>query len=136
MVEEPPKPFSSNIAVSDVLVPVDMGPERRLGVVGMDHLDVVQAENAVEFGDRLLQTFGGGHVVAGSVAMASVDAETDIDVRELNGELAHQREFFQAAAQGSAGARRILEQNGQIPCVEATGCFGYGPNHAGNAFLN
>ena len=57
MVEEPPKPFSSNIAVSDVLVPVDMGTERSLGIVGVNHFHVVEAQDAIQFGDCFIQAF-------------------------------------------------------------------------------
>ncbi len=44
MIEEPAKPFLSNIAVSDMFVPVDVGPKWSFGIVGVDHLDVIDAE--------------------------------------------------------------------------------------------
>ena len=55
MVKDPAKPFFSNIAVSDVFVPVAVRPERRFGIVGVDHLDIVDAQLAVNFGDGFLE---------------------------------------------------------------------------------
>src|SRR5260370_19560483 len=107
MVEEPPKPVSSNIAVSDVLVPVDVGAERSLGVVGVDNFDVREAEHTVELCDGFLKAGSSGDVVAGGVTMAGVDAEGDFEIGDFGGELPHQREFFEAAAQRRTCAGRV-----------------------------
>ena len=62
MIEEPAKPFFSNIAVSDVFVPVDMRPEWSFGIVGVNHLDVIDAENPVDIGDSFLNADRKRHV--------------------------------------------------------------------------
>ena len=86
MIEEPAKPFFSNIAMSDVFVPVDMRPEWGFGIVGVDHPNVIDAENTVQIGDGFLDARGGGDIVAGCVAVASIDAEADFEIGEFRGE--------------------------------------------------
>ena len=56
MTEDAAKPFLSNMAVSDVFMPVDMRVERRLGIVGMDHWNVVDPQDAIDFGYRFFET--------------------------------------------------------------------------------
>jgi hypothetical protein len=48
MVQYPAKPFLSNITGSYVFVSVDVRPERSFGIVGVDHLHIVDAEHAVD----------------------------------------------------------------------------------------
>ena len=71
VIEEPAKPFLSNIAVSDMFVPVRVGPKWSFGIVGVDHLDVIDAENAVKVGDCFLDSRRGRDVEARSVARSA-----------------------------------------------------------------
>ena len=97
MIEEPAKPFLSNIAVSDVFMPVDVGSEWSFGIVGVDHENVIDVENAVNIRDGFLDSSGRRDVVAGGVAMAGVDAEADFKIGKFGSVLAHHRKFFQLA---------------------------------------
>src|SRR5882762_2394176 len=98
MIEEPAKPFFSNIAMSDVFVPVDMRPEWSFGIVGLDHPDVIDAENAVEIGDSFPDACGRSDIVAGRVAMARVDTEPNFQIRKFPGVLPHHGKLLKPAA--------------------------------------
>ena len=80
MVEDAAKPFHSNITASDVFVPVDMRIQLGFGVVGVDDLDVVEAQNLVDLRHRLLDGGRCREIVSRCQAVASVDAEADFEL--------------------------------------------------------
>src|SRR5450432_1609212 len=104
MIEDAAKPFFSNIAVSDVFVPVDVRSELRFVIVGVDHFYVVDTEDSIDFSDGLLDAGGAGHVVAGRMTVAGIDAESDGEIGKFGGKLPHDTQFFETAAQHRAGA--------------------------------
>ena len=136
MVQDPAKPFFSNITVSDLFVPVDMRSERRFGIVGVDHFDILDPEHAVDFSHRLPDTGRRRDIVSGSMAVASIDAESDSEIRLLSRELPHDVEFFQPAAQRRARTRSIFEQYSQLLRIQTSRRFGQRSNHAVDAFLH
>ncbi len=77
MVEEAPKSFYANIAASDMFVPVDMRIELGLGIIGVNDVDVVEAQELVDLRDGLLESGSGGEVIAGGKAVAGIEAEAD-----------------------------------------------------------
>ena len=125
MVQDPAKPFFSNIAVSDVFMPVDVRPELRFGVVGVDHFYVVDAEDSIDFSDGLLDAGGGGNVVAGRMTVAGIDTESNGEIGKFGGKLPHDAQFFEMAAQHRAGAGSVFEQHGQLLCIQTLRGFGY-----------
>ena len=96
-------------------------PSGRFGIVGVDHVDVVDAQHAVDFSHGLPHAGRGRDIVAGRRTMAGVDTEADSEIRQLGGELPHDAKFLQPAAERRARAGRVFEQHSQLlvssPCA-------------------
>ena len=86
------------MALTDVFVAVDVGTQWCLGIVGMHHRHVVEAQHSIDFRHGVLESGGGRHVVSGRQAMAGVDAETDLEIRDLSRELADDSQLLEAAS--------------------------------------
>src|SRR5579863_7022339 len=71
------EPLRSNIAFADILVTVEMRPQRAFGIVAMDDRNIFDSQCFIYFLERVSQAGGGRDVVAGGEAVAGVDAETD-----------------------------------------------------------
>ena len=136
MVEDAPKPVLSDMAVSDMFVPVDVRSERAFRIVGVDHAHIFEAQRAIDFRNGLLQPRRAADIVAGCQAMAGVDAESDLEIDELGRELAHHAQFLESAPQGRAGARRVFEQHRELARVETLRRFGQRPDDRIDALLH
>jgi hypothetical protein len=54
IVEQDPKWFPANASFSNLLMAVEFRTARRLGVIAMNHLHVIQPDRGVEFAERLI----------------------------------------------------------------------------------
>ena len=83
------KPCLADLAFADVLVPVEVGAERRLGVVGVDDVcTMVEAQDAFGLAHGGAKTGCGGDVEAGGEQMAGVQAVADGEVGDSRREVA------------------------------------------------
>ena len=60
-------------------------PSGAFGIVGVNHAHVFEPQNAVRFGDGLLQALRGRDIVAGRQQMARVEAKADRQIGHLRG---------------------------------------------------
>ena len=116
--------FETDFAFADVLVAVEVAAEFALAVVGVDDVDVLEAEEAVGFGQGFSEAGFGGDVVTGGEGVAGVEAEADGEVCEFGRELAHDVEFFELAAELGSAAGGVFEQQCEFARVEALRGFG------------
>ena len=136
MVQDPAKPFFSNITVSDLFVPVDVRPERRFGIVGVDHFDILDAEHTVNFSHRLPDAGRRRDIVTGSMAMAGVDAKSDCEIRCSAANFRIMSSSSKPAAESRARTRRVFKQYSQLLRIQTSRRFGQRPNHAVDSFFH
>ena len=93
---------------ADVRMAIAVRPERRLGVVYVDGTEAVQADAVVDLGKHLVDPGRGGHVDARDPEVAGIEA--DAEVRVSSEPIDEDGELVDRAADRTAGAGRILEQ--------------------------
>ena len=76
-VSEEDRELVAHQAVADVVVPVAVRAERRLGVVGMECTEAIQADPVVEVGEQGVENDGIGDVDARHEQMAGIEANTE-----------------------------------------------------------
>src|SRR4051794_1824438 len=85
---------------------------------------MVETKYGLDFSDGVLKAIDGGNVVAaGSEAVAGVKAEADGKLDAVFGKFAQCSQLFEAAAELSAGADRIFEQEVKVFAAEAMRSF-------------
>ena len=108
MREEDSEPFPDQ-PVADVVVPVAVRAQRRLGIVGMQRAQAVEADPVVEVGEQCVKTTVVGDVDAGHEEVARVEADAEPFVAPERVE--DERELVERAADRSAGAGRVLHRS-------------------------
>src|SRR5262249_19756417 len=116
MVQQSPERFEANRASSDMLVPVEFGAARGLGVITVPDGNVLETDGSVEFLERFPEPVLGDDVVSRNMGMAGVDAGRDGNVmpkvRQDLGDL------FEAAAQRKLRAGSVLDEDGEATLFE------------------
>jgi hypothetical protein len=95
-------------AFADVVVAVAVRAERRLRVVRVQRAQSVESDQLVELSEDAIELLAVGHVVAGGVEMARIEADPEPLVpveRRIE-----RRELFHRAADRVSGAGRVLDQ--------------------------
>ena len=100
------------LSVTDVLVPVAVGAQRRLGVVEVQHDEALEAAGLVERLERRVDAGRGAQVVAGLEEVRRVEADADAGVAVDR--VDHRRQLVEAHAHRAAGAGRVLEQDAHV----------------------
>src|SRR5215469_3256236 len=136
MIQKPPERFEANRALSNMLMPVEFGATRGLGVVTVPHGNVLETDRRVEFVQRFPESILGNDVVSGNVGMAGVDAGGDGNVMpEVRQDLG---DLFEAAAERKLRARSVLDEDGETTPFEIQSAACYGDRGGGlqQAFLS
>src|SRR5579863_5396723 len=95
-------------------MPVDMGAERSLGIVSVNHADVVEPKQAVRFRDGVAQTGCARDIEAGGQKMAGIETEADREIGHLRRVLAQDVKLLKAAAELRACARGVFKQQHEL----------------------
>ena len=101
----------ANVAFADIGVPVHMRSERHFRIVGVNQLDVLQAQDASDFGDRLVQTGLRGDIESSRQQVAGVKSITNSQVRFTRRQVADAMQLLEPATDLRAASRGILEQH-------------------------
>src|SRR5579863_8026390 len=109
MRQDAAEPLRSNIAFADILMAVEMRPQRAFGIVAMDDRNIFDSQCFIYFFQRSPQTEGRRDVVPGGEAVAGVDAESDLQPGFSRGVIAHGGKLGEAAAELIRRAGRILQ---------------------------
>ena len=67
--------FQADVAITDILVPVDAGAERDLGVVRVDGAEAVESDSIVELGHGGFDAVRIGYAVSRAEAVLGVEAD-------------------------------------------------------------
>src|SRR5256885_4362452 len=105
----------ADLALADVLVPVDPGSERFHRIVEVEGVDGFDPQHLVESFESRCQAFRGGDVVAGGEHVAGVQAHRD-PVR-TPAEVADGTQLLEAASQAGPLASGRFEQDLAAPVV-------------------
>jgi hypothetical protein len=105
--------FEAEAALSDVLVPIHAAPARFLRIVRVERAQAIDADDAVEGGERFLVTRVRNDVVTGSGQMAGVQA--DAHVRRAIQVLHDRREMLEAMPHRAALSCGVLEEHHRLP---------------------
>ena len=109
-------PSNANIPFADVLVPVNMRSERRLGIVGVNHAHVFDAQNAVGLSATVSCRPAAVETSYPAASRWQVSRQKPMGRSViLRGVIANRVQLFEAAADLRAGADRIFEQQHQLP---------------------
>ena len=114
MVQDAREGWLPYVATADVLVAIGVGGERRLGVVHVDHADVIEADGGVGFIQGALQALRRANVEAGGEKMRGV--ETDAGLREDAARAAaieHLAEVVELRAEASSLPCGVFDQDAQ-----------------------
>ena len=109
----------AHLALEHVRVPVAVRAERRRAVVDVQRAQPVEADRRVHLGDDRVERGAVGHVVAGGVQVARVEADAEplVAVERVD-EL---RELVDRAADRAAGAGRVLDQQPRVALAALRG---------------
>ena len=77
IVQQNAKWFDANRSLPDVLMAVELRSSRRLGIVAMNNLHIVQSNGCIEMLQGLVDAFLADDVISGNVRVASIDASRD-----------------------------------------------------------
>ena len=113
VVQDSGEGVRADLAVADGLVAVAVGPQGRLGVVGVDQAYVIHSEALMHFVNGFAQSRFCGHVVTRCEAMRGVNAESERNVAPGLHGLPQVVEFLEAASQRRSASRGVLEQQAQ-----------------------
>src|SRR5438309_1397356 len=98
-----------DLALADVLVPVDPATQRLHAVVEVERLDQVEPDDPIELVERLVVSPLGREVVASREDVAGIDA--DRDASGVLAQLTHRAQLFEAASQARPLSGSGLEQD-------------------------
>ena len=96
-------PALADVSFANVRVPVDVRTERRLRVVGVDQLHVLDSQHALRLPDSLTQACRARDVVPGGQQMAGIQAIAHRHIREF---APHNRGWLAALRTGCRSALR------------------------------
>ena len=127
IVEETAEGREAEGALADVLMAIEMGTAGGLRVVHVPDADIGEPDRAINEGESGFVAVVRDEVVAGDVAMASIEAGADGDhgaeaVEELG-------DLLEAAAEGELGAGSVFDEDAEVTGVERDAMEG-----AGDAF--
>src|SRR2546426_3837551 len=71
------KSLPADLAFPDMFMPIDMRPQRRLGIVHMNCRKLLQSDGLVECAEHILVSFAVAEIVSRRKDMACVDADAD-----------------------------------------------------------
>ena len=111
------KAFLADLAIADVRVPVAIGREAGDGVVAVDHLDLLQTDDAVQLVDGLLHIRGVAFVVARRKRVARVEANGDALIAVERAE--HLRDLLEPRADAATEPGVVLDQQPGVFRVRA-----------------
>ena len=136
MVQEAAEAFQADVPKADVLVAVEAGAEGGAGIVGVNEVDVGEAEQLVGAAEGGAEAGRAGDIEAGGEEVAGVEAEADGEFGERAGEIADGPELFKAAAELTAGAGGVFEEDGETGGGEAAGGVAEAEGKGGDALLD
>ncbi len=84
------------------------------GIVGVDHVDVVEPQDTLGFRDGFFQAGRARNVVARRQQMTGIETEAHRQIRHTRREFADRRQLFEAPANLRARAHRALGQQHQF----------------------
>lgn len=116
VAQQSPKGCRAQLPFPDVFVPVQVATTIGLGIVGVEDGHVLQADDGIQFRDRLLVAFGADQVIARHPGVASVNAGTHRYPRQP---LQYRRHRTKIAAQMISAARGVLNQEPERSPFEA-----------------
>ena len=111
VVQERPKYLQSQLATSDVFVPVELRSPVGFGVIAMPYANILESNRRIQMPKRQRTSFVAYKVISRDVGMARVDARTD---RHLSAQTFEQFSYLlERSTQGEFCAGRVLDQNSQ-----------------------
>src|SRR5207247_9372019 len=96
IVHQTPERLGAEVAIADVLVPIDTAPEWPLRIVQVKQLQAIEPHDAAELLERVGVSFRRADVVARREQMARV--QTDADSRRSLHVLDHRRQLLERPA--------------------------------------
>jgi hypothetical protein len=116
MRQQRPERLHADLALPDRLVPVALGAEPQLRVVGVHQLDPARSGGSRDLSQHLVDAAGGGEVVPGGEQVAGVQADPGLRMPLQRVQV--RPEFLRAGAQHLALARHRLEQQVRVLLAE------------------
>ena len=107
-MKEGPETLPPDLPQPDVLVPVERASQRSLGVVEVDHPNLLQPDELVEERHRPLNSLLRGHVKPSREEMAGV--ETDAHSLPLLHEVENQLQLLEAGSDAVLLPRHVLQE--------------------------
>jgi len=104
-------------------MPVDVRPERCFGIVGVDHVHIVQPQDSGRLRDGFLQTGLRRNIVTRSEQMTGIQAKTYWQIRHLRRKFADRRQLFEPPADLRARAHGAFGQEHQFAELQTGGCL-------------
>src|SRR5690242_11361830 len=98
MRQDPAEPRLPNIALSDVLMAVDPGTERRFGIVRVDDLDIAEAHHPLRLPQGVLQAVRGVDFETRRQQVAGVEAISDAKIAQFTDQIADGTQFLEPRA--------------------------------------
>ena len=117
IVKQPPERLETETAGADVLVAIDAAAARALRIVGVEESQAIEADDAIEEGDRVRIAIRRHDVVSGRDEMTRVEA--DADTRRAVQLRDDRRQVLEAISQRPSLPRRVLEQHHRLPAWSA-----------------
>lgn len=78
VIEEQTKAFQANLALADMLVPVNPAAAPFLGIIEMEEMDAVAANVPLQLGEGLHIPGSGAEVIPGGKDVAGIDADAEL----------------------------------------------------------
>src|SRR4051812_37097427 len=107
IVQQPSERLDSQTSLANVFVPINPTAARLLGVVQVKHLQPIEANDAIEFGEGLGVAFLGAQIVSGSQQVARIQAHAN--ARRSVHVTKDRRQVLETMAQVCALSRGVFE---------------------------
>jgi len=135
MCQDAAETLGADVALTDVCVPVQVRSQRPLGIVGVDHMNVLHSEDSVGFTHSLLQTWLTRDVEARRQQVASVQAVANLQVGLSSRKRPNHLQFFQSATDVRATTGCVLQQHCHVGCGAAVRSFRQSQHKCRNGLL-
>src|ERR1039458_3796336 len=114
MGEDAAEGVRADVALANVGVAIDVGGQRGFTVIGVNHVHAVEAEQRFGAAQRVAEATLCGNIETRGEQMTGVEAVADGETGKFGGAVAHELEFLEAAAQLTAGAGGVFQEDGNL----------------------
>src|ERR1035441_4499809 len=129
------KGLGADVALANLGVAIHAGAQRRLGIVGVKDVDMVEIQNALRLAESGAQAGHGRDVETRGEQVAGVQAVTDREIARATRQNVDGPQFLKAAAHRGAAAGGVLQQTRDAAPFEAGGRLAQAFGTRGNSLF-